>query len=222
MVRLWQGQRSAPEELVPVSPLRAPGRDLANCFGPSRWFAGPIRPGQRMTPKWIMPHVCDAGGITRDEVGAIRIGRDEFFVEISEGAVEGFLDALGPLMEIDRGVALAMVDGPPADLRSVKDGVHPARAHRKGPRPPRGDDFAGDRPARSAPHAAKPGKKSWPKPGAAKDGGPTGKPGGKPWSSEGGPSKGPHKGPGKGKVKGAPKGAPRGKVRSAKPPRRGD
>lgn len=199
MVRLWQGQRSAPEELVPVAAPRSPGQG----FGPSRWFAGPIRPGQRMSPKWIMPRVCDEGGITRDEVGAIRIGRDEFFVEIAEGAVEGFMDALGPLMEIDRGLALAMVDGPPADLRTPRNSVHPARAFGKPARRPREEAYGA-----AKPDAA--GKKPWARPGAAPAGQPAPKPAGKPWRAEGDPARAPGKttgkAPGKGFAKGAGKG----------------
>ncbi|OCX66611.1 ATP-dependent RNA helicase [Thioclava sp. SK-1] len=129
MVRMWRGQRSAPEDLMSV----APRNDSSGPFGPSRWFAVSIGRGGNASPRWLMPKVCEAGGITRSEIGAIRIGATESFVEISEKAVNHFLDALGPEMEIGDNLTLTMVDGVPAEVRN-KTGFKPGG---RGPRPER-------------------------------------------------------------------------------------
>lgn len=124
MMRLWRGQRSAPEELDPIAPRVAPGSN----FGPSRWFALPIGRADNASPKWVMPKVCEAGGITRSEIGAIRIFDDETFVEVSENVVGHFLDALGPTMEIADGLSLVMLNGVPDAVRGGgKGGFDPRR-----------------------------------------------------------------------------------------------
>ncbi len=92
-LRLYRGQHSAPEELGEVNQTGPrPTRD----FGPpSVWFSiSGGRDAGGAEVRRIMPMLCKAGNITKDEIGAIRIQDSETFVEIAERAVEGFLKAL--------------------------------------------------------------------------------------------------------------------------------
>ncbi|MEI4488467.1 DEAD/DEAH box helicase [Frigidibacter sp. MR17.14] len=110
MVRLWRGQRSAPEDLEPVAPRPAPSAG----FGASVWFSLPIGRERNASPKWIMPKVCDAGGITRREIGAIRIGAEESFVEVAAEVADQMQANLGPSAEIAEGLPLTRMAGPPS------------------------------------------------------------------------------------------------------------
>lgn len=56
--------------------------------------------------------VCKAGGITKDDIGAIRLTDDLSYVEIRQDAVEGFVAALGQSMAIE-GKAVAQLDAAP-------------------------------------------------------------------------------------------------------------
>ncbi|PCD77135.1 DEAD/DEAH box helicase [Pseudothioclava arenosa] len=118
MMRLWRGQRSAPEELESIAPRVAPGAG----FGPSRWFSIPIGRISKASPKWLMPKVCEAGGITRNEIGAIRIFDDESFVEVSANVLDHFLEALGPTGEIAPGLRLTLLEGVPEEVRNAGTG----------------------------------------------------------------------------------------------------
>lgn len=166
MLRLWRGQRSAPEELLPIAPrgpfAAAPGGAPAGSFGPSRWFAIPIGRTGNASPRWLMPKVCEAGGVTRREIGAIRIRDEVSYVEIAEAAVPDFLNVIGPGMEIAPGLALSPVDGLPEDPggpRAPRPG-YPRREADGAPRPAykaRAAEGGDSRPARAKYAPGKPG-----------------------------------------------------------------
>lgn len=189
MLRLWRAQRSAPEDLLPVEGGRpAP----AAPFGASRWFSVPIGRLRNASPKWLMPKVCEAGNLTRREIGAIRIGAEESFVEIAAAAVPQFLAALGPEMEIAPGLTLTPVEGVPADLRP---GAGRAAGPARGPRDKGGWDKAG--PAKGPRAAPRPQAERAPRPDEAE---PRARPAkyARPEAAEGGPAAGkPRKAPGK-------------------------
>jgi ATP-dependent RNA helicase DeaD len=149
-LRLYRGQHSAPEELGEVNQTGPrPTRD----FGPSVWFSisGGREGGAEV--RRIMPMLCKAGNITKDEIGAIRIQDSETFVEIAERAVEGFIKALDGRMEIETGSELTRLEKPPV-LQGGKPGGkggfkgkprHEKKPHR-GQGGPRGDFAKGDKP----------------------------------------------------------------------------
>ncbi|WP_300517315.1 DEAD/DEAH box helicase [Aliiroseovarius sp.] len=150
-LRLYRGQHSAPEELGEVTQSGPrPTRD----FGPSVWFSisGGREAGAEV--RRIMPMLCKAGNITKDEIGAIRIQDTETFVEIAERALEGFIKALDGRMEIETGSELTRLDKPPV-LQGGKPGFkgkprHEKKPHRGqgGPRDgkPKWDKPRGDKP----------------------------------------------------------------------------
>ena len=140
VLRLWQGQRSAPEELLSVMPRNPQGQS----FGPSRWFRLSIGRDRNANPKWLMPKICDAGGVTRKEIGAIRIGDEETFVEIALEAVEHFLATLGPDREIADGILLEATDGVP-DMPAPRPRTFAGKPGRQGDKP-FGKPYTKDRP----------------------------------------------------------------------------
>lgn len=110
-VRLYHSRQSAPEELA------APGSDSApkprQAFGPSVWFSvtGGNRAGAE--PRRLLPMLCKAGNLTKDDIGAIRVQATESFVEIRQSSVAGFLAALGSDYEVEPGAKVSQLDKAP-------------------------------------------------------------------------------------------------------------
>ncbi|WP_020178829.1 DEAD/DEAH box helicase [Methylopila sp. M107] len=81
-------------------------------FGDSVWFRLAIGRKQNADPKWLLPMLCRRGGVTRNEIGAIRIFDRETKVSIAADAAERFeATALGS----EKGdVSITRADGPDA------------------------------------------------------------------------------------------------------------
>lgn len=137
-LRLQRGNRSAPEDLIPISLQperkrregesfeagpRAEPRPRSE-FGPSVWFSLSVGRKQNAEPRWLIPMLCRHGQITKNEIGAIKMQGEETFVEIAAGNVDGFVGALGPDMTMERGVRVKRLNGVP-DLSGGRD--KPAR-----------------------------------------------------------------------------------------------
>ena len=121
-LRLFAGKNSAPEDLSdykdgPQRPDRADRPDRSpkerKEFGPSKWFSVDVGREGKAEARWLLPMICTAGGITKSEIGAIRIQPNETFVEISEPAVAGFLKSVGKDMSLENQAKLTALDGPP-------------------------------------------------------------------------------------------------------------
>ncbi|SFS09140.1 DEAD/DEAH box helicase [Yoonia litorea] len=115
-LRLYTGAASAPEELsadIETQPAKERKTRDVQTFGPSRWFRIDIGREGKAEARWLLPMLCKAGGITKKEIGAIRIQPNETFVEISEPAVPGFLRSIGPAMSLENQAKLSELDGPP-------------------------------------------------------------------------------------------------------------
>jgi ATP-dependent RNA helicase DeaD len=115
-LRLFAGKQSAPEFISdykdgPAAKERKP-REVSS-FGPSKWFSVDIGREGKAEARWLLPMICKAGDITKNEIGAIRIQPNETFIEISEAAVPGFLRAVGGDMKLENQANLKSLDGPP-------------------------------------------------------------------------------------------------------------
>ncbi len=168
-LRLYAGKQSAPEHLSeykdgPQGKERGPREERAprehKSFGPSKWFSVDIGREGKAEARWLLPMICKAGDITKNEIGAIRIQPNETFIEISEPAVAGFLKAVGGDMKLENQGTLKALDGAPElgergprktkndynDRPKRNDGDKPKRDY--GDKPKR--DY-GDKPKRHAP-----------------------------------------------------------------------
>jgi ATP-dependent RNA helicase DeaD len=136
-LKLFKSRRSAPEDLAPVD-TPAPRKEKQE-FGPSRWFSLSVGRDARAEARWLLPLLCKAGGIDKTAIGAIRVRDNESFVEIAEGAADGFVASIGAGMTLEDGIKVAALDAAPD--------FGPARP--RAPRPPREDRGPSeDRPAR--------------------------------------------------------------------------
>ena len=164
-VRLWRAKRSAPEELAedlpPPAPL--PPRERGE-FGPSVWYKLSVGHEGRAEARWLLPKICDAGGIAKDGIGAIRVQQNVTYVQIAEPLATRFKE----MTEIEPGLTMERVaeapefgpkgrvtgERPPRDSKPAW-GAKSRYAESEGeaPRKPRAPREAAEAPAR----------KPWPK-----------------------------------------------------------
>ncbi|WP_371156029.1 DEAD/DEAH box helicase [Jannaschia sp. 2305UL9-9] len=118
-IRLLAQKQTAPEDLseVPAGGAKPAPRES---FGASRWFEISAGRDQDLEPRRLLPILCKAGDVTRDDVGAIRIRDNASFVQIKESSADAFLSAAQG--NIEGGLTLKPADGPPADDRGPRPG----------------------------------------------------------------------------------------------------
>ncbi|MGN6818083.1 MAG: helicase-related protein, partial [Sphingomonas sp.] len=162
LVHAHRAAMPAPEEMIDRVP-EGPKAHHRQGFDDTVWFRMNIGRRQNADPRWILPLICRRGGITKNEVGAIRIQANETGFQIPRAIAARFAQAVaksaGADGEDDSGVRIEPVDGaapsgPPArrtlhraapsgDGQVRRQGPPPGRgrpphAHRKGPRPNKG------------------------------------------------------------------------------------
>ena len=148
-VRLWREGRSAPEVLQDLTPpdasTRAP-RERGE-FGEAVWYSIGVGHTGRAEARWLLPKICEAGGITKNEIGAIRVQQDNTFVQIAKAAAGRFGDAL----EIEAGVGMMRLDGEPSLERPERPARKPYAPRPEGrptsPRAPRDEAPRREKPA---------------------------------------------------------------------------
>jgi ATP-dependent RNA helicase DeaD len=93
LVRLWRTKLPAPEDSFDAAPrpaARAPdGRGVGGA-----WFRLSVGRKNNADPKWLIPLICRLGGVTKAEIGAIRIFERETRFEIAAEAQAGFQEAV--------------------------------------------------------------------------------------------------------------------------------
>ncbi|MBL0924645.1 MAG: DEAD/DEAH box helicase [Sphingomonadaceae bacterium] len=114
-------------------------------FDDSVWFKLNIGRRNNADPKWILPLLCRRGGVTKNDIGAIRIAANETHVGIAAAAVSKFAKAIAqPGRDEDHDVEIVQADGPPRQAarenkRMGRDGGRPQRgqpgAHPRGDGP---------------------------------------------------------------------------------------
>ena len=97
LVHAHRAAMPQPEELVANTPEARQAAQQERHrpgFEDTVWFRVAVGRKQNADPKWILPVLCRRGHVTRGEIGAIRIGPDETFVQIPRASAGKFADAL--------------------------------------------------------------------------------------------------------------------------------
>ena len=130
LVASHRAKMPEPEDLIANTPearRAAQAEKHRPGFEDTVWFKMDIGRRRNADPRWILPLLCRRGHITRNEVGAIRIGPDETFFQIPRTIADKFSAA----------VARTADDGADGDdIRIEASAEAPrdaARANRKGP-----------------------------------------------------------------------------------------
>jgi ATP-dependent RNA helicase DeaD len=144
-VRRYRAGQSAPEEIEIIAPPPPPkrqdtrkpaeARKTHGSFGDSVWFAISVGRKQNAEPRWLLPMLCGAGGITKRDIGSIRIQADESHFELTANAVERFLEAVGPNRILEKNIRVRQLEGAPeraGDGRNAPD-ASPKRNHTSPP-----------------------------------------------------------------------------------------
>ena len=170
--------RPAPEDIAPA-PLPGEGRTPRSSDEPPRprperrdmtgaqWFSASVGRNKRAEPRWILPLICKAGGITRDDVGSIKILDEETRFEISADKAAEFAARVAKAGSGEKGVVISPAEGRPRETRA--DGPAPRKAWQT-PRP-EADESASPEPDRKE-RPAKPAGQPWSKKPGGKKAGP--------------------------------------------------
>ncbi|WP_434724559.1 DEAD/DEAH box helicase [Mesorhizobium sp. RIZ17] len=136
-VRLCRGSRSAPEDLIDVGPF-APSKekfarreetpDRRDEFGDSVWFSLSVGRRQNAEPRWLIPMLCRTAGMSKREIGAIKMQPEETFVQIAADWADRFVAAIGPDRKLQGNIAVRRIDGTP-DLSRA--GYQPSKPDKK-------------------------------------------------------------------------------------------
>lgn len=105
-------ERTAPEELIDTGPMEAQQKQRQD-FTNGVWFSLSVGREQNAEPRWLLPMLCRAGHLTKNDIGAIRIQQSETFVELTSQSVEKFLEAIGPGGKVDKNVIITRLEGTP-------------------------------------------------------------------------------------------------------------
>jgi ATP-dependent RNA helicase DeaD len=154
--------RPAPEDISPA-PLPGEGKGLRD-DSPARprterrdmtgaqWFSASVGRSKRAEPRWILPLICKAGGITRDDVGSIKIMDDETRFQISADKAAEFAERVLRIGSGEKGVTITPADRAPArDAAEDRPRFTPRAAEDA---PAKAEHGTAERPH-------KPGKKPW-------------------------------------------------------------
>ncbi|MEY8119402.1 DEAD/DEAH box helicase [Falsihalocynthiibacter sp. BN13B15] len=134
----YRSLRTSPEELREVGGVDAPTENRG--FASSVWLSLNVGREQRAEPRWLIPLLCKAGGITKREIGAIKMVPNETYVELDATIADRFFAALGKDNILEEDVKATKLDKVPDVARSGHSGARPSFGDkpRGGPRPDRG------------------------------------------------------------------------------------
>ena len=157
-------------------PERGAGGDQREGFEDSVWFRLNIGRHQNADPRWILPLLCRRGHVSKNEIGAIRIGPKETMFNIPRAIADRFAEAVirsaNEDGEDDSGVAITPApDGPTYPPRRDKGGNGGGHSGPRDGAPrstlgraPGGDRSFGDRPRGPGGPGGKPTDRYKPKP----------------------------------------------------------
>jgi ATP-dependent RNA helicase DeaD len=159
-VRLYRKGQAAPEDLPPAPdwsdgleqrpergaraerPERQVRAGPQDNFEGGTWVSLSVGRNKAAEPRWLIPLMCKAGGITKRQIGSIRIQQNETHVEIDAASVDAFMARLDG-GRLEKSIFVTRMDGqaPPMERARhtpVRGDEREPRAHKPGPA--RGDE----------------------------------------------------------------------------------
>ena len=149
LVRAHRAKMPAPEELITGTHEAQRAAQVERHrpgFDDVVWFRMDVGRRQNADARWILPLLCRRGHITRNEVGAIRIGQHETHFQVPSAVARKFADAVkrtaGVEGDDESGITIEHSPNPPSQgAPHKKRGGPPPKPHRgqggpgaKGPR----------------------------------------------------------------------------------------
>ena len=157
LVHAHRSELPQPEELLANTPEareKAKAERHRPGFEDTVWFKMDIGRRHNAEPRWLLPLICRRGHITRNEIGAIRIGQHESWFQVPRAVAAKVADAIArtasPDDEQDAIAIVEAPDGPRVEARANRKhggGKVHARPHGKPPGgKPSGGKPSGGRP----------------------------------------------------------------------------
>ncbi len=140
LVQAHRASMPEPEDLIANTPeaRRAAQKERHRPgFEDTVWFRMALGRRQNADPRWILPLLCRRGHITRNEIGAIRIGPDETYFQIPRQIAGKFADAAARSAQADgdeEPVVIELSDTGPRDVARGNRKRFPARRNADTPR----------------------------------------------------------------------------------------
>lgn len=138
LVQAHRASMPEPEELLAQSAeaQRAAQQDKHRAgFEDTVWFRMDIGRRQNADPRWILPLICRRGHITRNEIGAIRIGQQETYFQIPRAIAGRFAEAIaGTAGSEENGGYVAIAASPEPPRMAAREN---AKRKPNGPAPAR-------------------------------------------------------------------------------------
>src|SRR6185312_15952136 len=121
MARLPKGEAVRPVSIASDDDHRSAGAARrGSTGGPSTLFRVNLGAKDNADPRWLLPLICRRGGITRREVGAIRIGPRDTMFEIAGHAAADFAEAAAETDPRAPNVRFDRADQPSASAPRVR------------------------------------------------------------------------------------------------------
>lgn len=131
-LRLQMTARPVPEEIGAPEPEAPREPRTRERFAGGTWYRITLGRKQRADPRWLLPMICKAGGVTKQAIGSIRIFDKETIFEVAADKVDAFTRNLEKNGTGERNVTIAPVDRPaPKPPRPPKKKPVKAKDHKK-------------------------------------------------------------------------------------------
>lgn len=137
LVRAHRAAMPAPEELIAgthEAQRAAQAERHRPGFEDTVWFRMDVGRRQNADARWILPLLCRRGHITRNEVGAIRIGMGETHFQVPTAVAHKFADAVARTAGIDgddeSGITIEQSEPPREQAREHRRSGPPPKPHR--------------------------------------------------------------------------------------------
>ncbi|WBH15397.1 DEAD/DEAH box helicase [Sphingomonas radiodurans] len=132
LVRSYRAAMPAPEELVAATPEahRAAQVDRHRPgFDDVVWFRMNLGRRQNADPRWVLPLICRRGNVTKNDVGAIRIGPNETAFQVPRALAAKFIATVAKTATADDDVLIEVSENAPVPARPPAG----ARQNQRGP-----------------------------------------------------------------------------------------
>lgn len=104
-----------PEEFVDSGTAAEKLERPRDDFDGGVWFKLSVGRKQKAEPRWLLPLICRAGGVTKRDVGSIRIFETESHFEITPRRAERFIASIERSGTVDGSIRIARIEANAAD-----------------------------------------------------------------------------------------------------------
>lgn len=111
-LRQSQNGRPTPEEFIATGEREQQQPAARTDFDGGVWFRLSVGRKQKADPRWVLPIICKAGGVSKRDVGSIRIGETETQFEIGPRSAERYIAHLAEHGTGEKSITIARIDAP--------------------------------------------------------------------------------------------------------------